>query len=68
MIYHTMKIWERIIVRRLREGTGIGKEHVQFAFMPGRGTVDAIFAARQVIEKYRELQEELHMVFIDLET
>ena len=65
MIYHTMKIWERIIDRRLREETSIGKE--QFGFMPGRGTSDAIFAARQVMEKQREMQKELHMVFIDLE-
>ena len=47
MISHTMKIWERIIDRRLREETSIGEE--QFGFMPGRGTTDAIFAARQVI-------------------
>ena len=36
-------------------------------FMPGRGTTDAIFAARQVIEKHREMQKELHLVFIYLE-
>ena len=35
--------------------------------MPGRGTIDVIFAARQVIEKLREMQKELHVVFIDLE-
>ena len=35
--------------------------------MPGRGTADAIFAARQVIEKHREMQKELHLVCIDLE-
>ena len=35
--------------------------------MPGRGTTDAIFAARKVIEKQREMQKELHMVFIYLE-
>ena len=65
MISHTMKFWERIIDRRLRKETSIGE--VQFAFMPGRGTTDAIFAARQVIEKHREMQKELHLVFIDLE-
>ncbi len=42
MIYHTMKIWERIIDRRLREETSIGEE--QFGFMPDTGTSDAIFA------------------------
>ena len=60
MISHTMKIWERIIDRRLMVETIIGEE--QFGFMPGRGTTNAIFAARQVIEKHREIQ-----VFIDLE-
>ena len=49
MISHTMTSWERIIDRRLREETSIGEE--QFGFMPGRGTTDVIFAARQVIEK-----------------
>ena len=64
MISHAMKIWERIIDRRLREETSMGEE--QFGFMPGRGTTDAIFAARQVLEKHRDMQKELHMVFIDL--
>ena len=35
--------------------------------MPDRGTTDAIFAARQVIEKHREMQKELHLVCIYLE-
>ena len=46
LMSHTMKIWERIIDRRLREETTIGDE--QFGFMPGRGTTDAIFAVRQL--------------------
>ena len=65
LMSHTMKIWERIIDRRPREETTIGGE--QFGFMPGRGTTDAIFAVRQLMEKHREKQKELHMVFIDLE-
>ena len=64
MISHTMKIWERVIDRRLREETPTGEE--QFGFMPGRGTTDAIFAAWQVIEKHREMQKDMHLVFIDL--
>ena len=68
MISHNMNIWERIIDIRLREETSIGEE--QFRFMPGRRTTDAIFAARQVIlilviEKHREMQKELHLVFMD---
>ena len=38
MIFYTMKIWERIIDRRLREETSIGDE--QFDFMPSRGTTE----------------------------
>ena len=65
MISHTMKIWEIIIDRRLREETSIGEE--QFGVMPGGGTTYAIFAARQVMEKHRKMKKELHMPFIDLE-
>ena len=34
--------------------------------MPGRGTTDAIFAVRQLMEKHREKQK-TYIVFIDLE-
>ena len=30
--------------------------------MPGRRTTDAIFAAKQVIDKHREMRKELHLV------
>ena len=59
-----MKIWERLIDRRLREETTIEDE--QFGFMQGRGTTDAIFAVRQLTEKHRENRKDC-MVFIDLE-
>ena len=35
--------------------------------MPCRGTTDAIFAVRQLVEKHWGKQKGLHMVFIDLE-
>ena len=34
----------------------------QFGFMPGKGTTDAIFAARQMIEKHREAEGTVHGV------
>ena len=37
----------------------------QFGFRPGRGTVDAIFIARQIIEKAKEHQVPIHFNFID---
>ena len=50
---------------RLREEVGIGRE--QLGFMKGRGTTDGIFCLRQLMEKFREKQRDLHMVFTDLE-
>ena len=35
--------------------------------MPGKGTTDAMFALRMLMEKYREGQRELHCIFVDLE-
>ena len=65
LMSHSMKIWERVMDMRLRQVVSISPE--QFAFMPGRSTTDAIFALRQVIEKYREGQQSLHCIFIDSE-
>ena len=35
--------------------------------MPRKGTTDAMFSLRILMEKYREGQRELHYVFVDLE-
>ena len=64
LMSHTMKIWERIIETRLRDRVEISKQ--QYRFMPGKGTTDAMFALRILMEKYREGQRELHCVFVDL--
>ena len=39
----------------------------QFGFVKGKSTTDAIFALRQLQERYREGQQDLHCVLIDLE-
>ena len=39
----------------------------QFGFMKGKSTTDAIFAPRQLQERYREGQQDIPCVFIDLE-
>ena len=65
LMSHTMKVWERIIETRLRDRVEISKQ--QYGFMPGKGTTDAMFALRMLMEKYRVGQKELHCVFMDLE-
>ena len=62
---HAMKIWERVVDKRIRNETSIGEE--QFGFMQGRSTTDSVFVLRQIMEKHREKQKRLHMVFVDLE-
>ena len=37
----------------------------QYGFRPGRGTVDAIFIVRQVMQKARERKIGMHFTFID---
>ena len=65
LLSHTMKLWERVIERRLRRETRVSEN--QFGFMPGRSSIEAIHLLRNLMEKYRERQRDLHMAFLDLE-
>ncbi|EYC32477.1 hypothetical protein Y032_0003g1601 [Ancylostoma ceylanicum] len=49
---YTMKVYERLLDSRLRDMVEIAAD--QFGFTSERSTIDAIFIARQVMEKYRE--------------
>ena len=39
---------------------------IQFGFMPGKGTIDAVFILRRFYEEYLD-KEKLYMCFVDLE-
>ncbi|EYC37298.1 hypothetical protein Y032_0808g2454 [Ancylostoma ceylanicum] len=65
LIAHTMKIYEHHVDLRLRDVVEIASD--QFGFVPERSTIDAIFIARQVMEKYREKNKTYHVAFLDLE-
>ena len=56
---------KRSLMGWIQDETSMGAE--QFGFMLGRSTMDAVFSLRVIMEKYREGQKRLHMVFIDLE-
>ena len=46
-----MKIAERVLERRMRALVNLNK--IQFGFMPGKGTIDAIFIVRRMQEEYQ---------------
>ena len=55
LMTHTMKVWERIIEARLSNRVEISKQ--QYGFMPRKGTTNAMFALRMLMEKYRKVKE-----------
>ena len=60
-----MKVLEGVLESAVRGMVDINK--LQFGFVPGRGTTDAIFIARQLQEKYRAAKKPLYFAFVDLE-
>ncbi|XGW13282.1 hypothetical protein V3C99_013707 [Haemonchus contortus] len=62
---HTMKLYERMVDSRLRGLVPISEK--LFGFMPERSTTDAIFIARQIMGKYREMRRPCYLAFLDLE-
>ena len=51
LLEHAFKLYEKILGRRLREVVDIDK--MQYEFMPGSKTVDAVFILRRLSETFR---------------
>ena len=60
-----MKLVERVLDSHIRKMVNI--DEMQFGFVPGKGTTDAIFIARQMQEKYIAANKPLYFAFVDLE-
>ena len=63
LLEHAIKIVEKVLERRLRRRV---KVEMQFGFMPGKGTIAAVFILR-LQEEYLDKEKKLYMCFIDLE-
>ena len=50
LLEHAMKVIERVFERRSERK--YAADAMQFGFMPGKGTTDAIFTVRQMQKKY----------------
>ena len=51
LLKHDMKIIERVLERRIR--ALVDFDEAQFGFMPGKGTIDALFLVRRLEEEHR---------------
>ena len=40
---------------------------MQFDFMPERGTTDALFVGRRMLENYKDKKKKLNMYFVNIE-
>ena len=60
-----MKIVKRVLERRIQ--TLVNLNEMQFGFMPGKGTVDAVFIVRRMQEEYQKKDKKLYMCFVDME-
>ena len=60
-----MKLLQRVLDSFIREMVDI--DAMQFGFVPGRDTSDAIFIIRQLQEKYIAANKPLYFAFVDLE-
>ena len=65
LLEHALKVIERVIERRIREKVKI--DAMQFEYMPGKGTTNAIFTVRQMQEKYGCKRKKFYFAFVDLE-
>ena len=65
LLEHAMKIVERVLEKRIRELVKV--DAMQFGFMPGKVTTDALFILRRMREEFRGKEKKLYMCFVDLE-
>ena len=61
---HILKVLEQIIEDLI--GNIVKINNMQFGFMPGRGTTDALFIVRQIQEAYIRKNQNLYFAFVDL--
>ena len=62
---HAMKVVERIFEHRILQQIEV--DDMQFGFMKGKGTTDAIFTVRQMQENFRVKGKKLCFGFLDFE-
>ena len=67
LLDHILKLYERVLERRLRLVVEERLNDCQHGFRPNRSTVDLIFALRQLVEKSWEFNSPIYILALDLE-
>ena len=65
LLEQPMKVLERVLEKRIR--CKVSNHNIQYGFMPGKGTTNAIFIMQQVQEKHQAKKKKLYYAFVDLE-
>ena len=65
LMSHVTKLVLRLIMNRIRGRTLSEILEVQYSFMPDRGTRNAIFVLRRLVERMIEKQKYVYVCFID---
>ena len=61
------KVYDRVLINRIRDKTENVIAEVQGGFRRGRGCTDQIFIVRQVCKKYIGKDKDVYFAFLDLE-
>ena len=59
LLEHEMKIVEKVPERRMWRMVKV--DEMQFGFMPGKGTTDAVFILRRLEEEYLDKEKKLYI-------
>ena len=65
MLEYAIKVVEKNFEYKIRQQVEV--DDMQFGFMKGEGSTDAIFIARQMKENFRVKGKKLYFGFVDLE-
>ena len=62
------KVLNKILLNKIREKIEVYNSDRQLGFRPNRGTIDAIFIVRQLVQKAKERGIKCHYHFVDLKS
>ena len=62
LLEHPMKAFQRVLEQLIRL---VKIDDMQFGFIPGKGTTDAIFIIRQIEESFLAKNKTLYFAFIE---